>query len=484
MKVLFYYKEAEQIGIEYLLAILKKAGHETDLIFDCGSSNKFGMVKSSIFTKTQNIKRMVEKAKKFNPDLIAFSSETDIYPDVKKIAYILKKELNVPTIIGGRQATNLPEYVLKEDCFDMLCRGEGEEAILELVDKLEKGKDITKIKNLWVKKNGKIYKNTLRPLLQDLDKLPFPDKDLFYKYGAFSSQLIVMGSRGCPYSCSYCNNSYYMQLYKGKGKYVRRRSVMNIIDEIKHFKQKFPIKVVDFEDENFMIDKTWLKEFCEVYKKEINLPFWCEGSPREIDEEKISWLRKAGCKLIFMGIESGNYRVRKEIFNRPITDEKIIKAAGIIKKAKIKLEATAIFGSPTETPEEMWDTVKLFEKVKPDAINTYTLYPYANTKAFDISKEKGYLSEEAIKQIYEGKEGSHGHSILNHSYKDLAYNLSKLLPLYVRLPKFLKPQLKKLMKNKPKKYVDYFYMALLPLDYPYLAKEMLKLSFKNFFRKY
>ena len=235
MKILFYYKEAEQIGIEYLSAVLKKAGHETDLIFDCGSSNKFGMVKSNIFAKTQNIKSMVEKAKKFNPNLIAFSSETDIYPDVKRMGYILKKEFqNVLIVIGGRQATNLPDYVIKEKCFDILCRGEGEEAILELVDKLEKGKDITKIKNLWIKKNGKVYKNELRPLLQDLDKLPFPDRDLFYKYGVFRSQLMIMGSRGCPHACSYCNNSYYMQLYKGKGKYIRRRGVKNIINEIKY----------------------------------------------------------------------------------------------------------------------------------------------------------------------------------------------------------------------------------------------------------
>lgn len=483
MRILFYYKETESFGIEYLSSILKSKGHETNLIFDFGSSTKFGMIKSNLFNKADRSKSLIELAKKFSPDIIAFSCETDLWQDTKRMACLLKKEFDVPFIIGGRHATNLPEYVIKENCFDILCRGEGEEAMLELVEALEKKKDITKIKNLWVKKNRVVYKNEVRPLIQNLDKLPLPDRDLFYKYGAFKGQLMIMASRGCPFDCSYCNNSFYRKLYKNKGQYVRRRSVDNVISELKYFIKRYKIKSIHIEDENFTVDIDWLRNFIRRYKAEVDLPFWCQANPNNLNEEKIKLLKEAGCKNIFMGVESGNKKIREGIYHRFVSEDQIRKIASLVKKYKMSLQCTAIFGAPEEGPKEMWDTVNFIQEIRPNAIPTYTLYPYPNTAIFNYCKEKNYLNENTLYKIYNGLEGSHGRSILNHPYANMAYNISKMLSFYVRSPKPLKYFLKKFMDNKYRTSVNYFYLIFVPFDYPFLSIEKMKAFLRGIFRK-
>ena len=179
MRILFFYRGAESFGIEYLSAVLTQAGHQTELIYDPGLDNNF-YVSPGLLKKLNVPRKLVRKARDFSPDLVAFSSITNLYPYIKDMARALKAELKMPAVIGGIHPTVLPELVLQEDCFDIVCRGEGEYALLELADRLEKGEDITDIENLWVKDSqGVIHKNEQRPLIQDLDALPFPDKDLF-----------------------------------------------------------------------------------------------------------------------------------------------------------------------------------------------------------------------------------------------------------------------------------------------------------------
>lgn len=185
-----------------------------------------------------------------------------------------------------------------------------------------------------------------------------------------------------------------------------------------------------------------------------------------------------------MGVESGNEKIKKEVYKRYVSNEQIINSARIIKENKILLQCTAIFGAPDETPKEMWDTIKLIDKIKPDAIPTYTLYPYYNTESFEYSKNKGYLDEDVIKKIKKGYGGSHGRSILKHPYKNMAYNISKLLSLYIRTPKFLRPFVMKYMDNKYRKLVDYAYYACLPFDYPFVGREKIRIFITNLFKEY
>jgi anaerobic magnesium-protoporphyrin IX monomethyl ester cyclase len=260
VRILFFYRGAESFGIEYLSAVLTQAGHHTELIYDPGLDNNF-YVSSSLLKRLNVPKKLVRKAKDFSPDLVAFSSITNLYPYVKDMARALKAELKVPTVIGGIHPTVLPELVLQEDCFDIVCRGEGEYALLELANRLERGEDIADIENLWVKDSqGVIRENEQRPLIQDLDALPFPDKALFYRNGAFWRNVSIMTGRGCPYHCTFCVNSFYHQMNTRRGGMVRRRSVDNVIQELTLYKQKYRPQTVNFQDDTFSVEIDWLEE--------------------------------------------------------------------------------------------------------------------------------------------------------------------------------------------------------------------------------
>ena len=151
---------------------------------------------------------------------------------IKSTTSILKENFDIPILIGGGHPTVLPEYVISDHNVDMICIGEGEGAIVELADRMEKNQDYSNILNLWIKTDKGIVKNTIRPLLQDLDSLPFPDRDLFYRYGCFAGNLYFISGRGCPFQCTYCCEHSFREIYKGRGKYNRLSSIYNIISEL------------------------------------------------------------------------------------------------------------------------------------------------------------------------------------------------------------------------------------------------------------
>jgi anaerobic magnesium-protoporphyrin IX monomethyl ester cyclase len=449
VRVLFFYRGAESFGIEYLSAVLTQAGHHTELIYDPGLDNNF-YVSSGLLERLNVPKKLVRKARDFSPDLVAFSSITNLYPYVKDMARALKAELRVPTVIGGIHPTVLPELVLQEDCFDIVCRGEGEYALLELANRLEKGEDITDINNLWVKDSqGVIYKNEQRPLIQDLDALPFPNKDLFYENGAFWRNISIMTGRGCPYHCTFCVNSFYHRMNDKQEQMIRRRSVDNVIQELKLCKQKYRPKTVNFQDDTFSVDIGWLEEFADKYTAEINLPFQCNVHPMTVTGEIIKTLKKAGCRSVCMGIQSGNNELRKMVLKRPGTNERIIEASRLVREAGIRLAAEYIFGLPEETPEKMWESVTLNQEIKSDNTATFIFYPFPGTALADYCVRKGLLDAETVEAINDGIGSYHTTLLIKHPYHDFALNMASLLPLFSRLPAFLSNGfLKKLCSRK------------------------------------
>ena len=166
--------------------------------------------------------------------------------------------------------------MIEETSVDAVCIGEGENAMLELVENLTAGESITEIENLWVKKDGQITRNPIRPLIQDLDQVPLPDHELFRR--VIPDRIwyaCVLTGRGCPYHCTYCFNHAYRELYKGKGKYIRRRSVDNVLEELRELKKHKCYRFVKFADDIFTLQHDWLEEFCPRYQEEIGLPFSC-----------------------------------------------------------------------------------------------------------------------------------------------------------------------------------------------------------------
>ena len=212
----------EYYGVMQLSAVLKKHGHETDIIFD-------------------NEEIALKKIKKAKPDLIAYSIMSMQWNWVKSISSFLKQNgIQSPQIVGGIHPTMTPDETLEHESIDMICRGEGDYAILELCDAIDKKIDYSNIENLWVRKGSNIIKNEVRPKLtaQDLSELPFPDRDLYTKYDYFNNYPFVtfVGSRGCPFKCSFCEVPFVTNLSKGKSTVYQ--NVDSFIDQIEDVKKK------------------------------------------------------------------------------------------------------------------------------------------------------------------------------------------------------------------------------------------------------
>lgn len=474
MKILFYYRGRESLAIEYLSAVLKNAGHRVELIFDPGMDNT-NYYHNRLLRFFSNKDLLLEKAVRFSPDLIAFSSTTNEYPYVCQMAAKLKEKVRAPVIVGGIHPTSVPDFVLSNPDIDMICRGEGEEALLELVNLMSEGRDFYGTRNIWFKKdNGTIIRNELRPLIEDLDALPFPDKDLFFKYGCGTSEISIMSGKGCLFNCTYCFQHFWRKLYAGKGMSLRRRSVKNVIEELKIYKKNIRPKSVCFEDDLFVTDKLWLEEFSYAYAKEIDLPFFCNISPTMIDKEVAFLLKKAGCHHLYVGIDATNESIRRTVLKRNTPEEEIKKNIKILKDFGIPVELSMIFGWPQETPEDMWDGVRLVDELRPAQVQAHTLHPYPETEILEYCRASGLVDEEILSDIYKGGGGIVVESVLKHPHKDLAFVLAKMLPIYVKAPALLKPLIRILMRPQMKSIVNYIYVPIIPCLYPLLAWTRIK----------
>jgi len=373
-------------GIGSLSALLKRQGHNVGLLD---------------FTFGMSINSAINKAKKFNPDVILFTSRTNEFSDVIKISKALRKELKKPMFCGGIHPTVDPEDAIKH--FEGICIGEGEEALLELINNIDK--DYTKAKGFWFNKDGKIIKNSMPCLTSTMDKYPFPDREIFdyEKYlKARNYQIDFMTSRGCPFQCSYCVNHTLQNLYKGKGKYVRTYSIPLVIKELKKLKKKYKIKSIFFLDETFNWNKERLKEFSESYKKEINIPYECCLRADLCDEEVFQYLKESNCFKVAIAIESGNEKLRKGLLEKPISNEQIINAFKLARKYGITSMSYNMVGLPLETKEDIQMTIDLNKKAQPDALQVSIFNPFYGTKLYTYSKEKGLIRGNFSKSYYTG----------------------------------------------------------------------------------
>jgi len=434
MKILFLAKGQESFSIECLSASLKRAGHEVDLLFDPGLDDLLGFMDFT-FLKTDNDEQYIKRIKKFDPDLICFSVLTNLYSFVREKAALIKRHFSVPILAGGIHPTIAPEYVLKNPDIDMICIGEGDEAIVELADTMERGLDYYPVRNLWFKKEGDIIKNPLRPLIQDLDALPFPDRDIFYQYGCFAGTLYIITGRGCPFTCSYCCHHFLQKMYRGQGTYVRRRSVENVIRELEQEVASRTVKTIYSMDDTFTLDDDWIEEFSLQYNKRVNLPLYCHVRPGTVSQRMVDNLKRANCMSVFYGIDSGNEDMRYRLLNRRVPNSVIIDGARTLKKNSITVTTSAIFCLPDETPGQMMDTVNIIKDIQSDYAYTYMFYPFPGTDSFTYCAEHNLLDAPTIEKIYEGQGSFHKKSLISSGHHDLAQVLKNILPFYVKFPR-------------------------------------------------
>lgn len=381
------------VGVGSLASVLKKAGHEVSLLH----------ITTAI--KEREFEHRLETS---DPDLIAFSCTTHMYPFVQQYASRTKKCFpQVLTVCGGVHPTLNPQQVISDPNIDIVCMGEGEDVLTELCNCLQRSKDFTKVRNLWIKKEGETYRNPLRPLIENLDSVPFPDREIFDHPNLAQSQDgvgIFMASRGCPYNCSYCCNHALRQIYTNENlnKFVRFRSVDNVLQEIKQVLAVHPyIKIIHFDDDILPLRKEWFEEFAVKYRGDIALPLNCNLRANLVDEQTVQLLKHAGCRQVALGVESGSDYIRNEVLNRNLSKSQLIRSFSLCRSAGMKVYSFNMVGLPFEKPQHILETIKLNGQLKPDQIQVSIFYPYPHTSLYNICKEKGFLTEKTLPSYFQ-----------------------------------------------------------------------------------
>ncbi len=403
MKVLFIYPNLDaQIGFNYgiafLSACLKRHGHATALL---NINDQLGF--------PMDLARVADEVTSFAPDVIAFSVVTNQYRFARMIARDIKRYCSAPIVCGGIHPTMDPEGVLREECFDYVCVGEGEEAIVELADTLAARKPVAEIENIWCKTNGAIVRNRVRPFVS-LESLPPKDYEIFdfqKMVDAKDGWVGVMSSRGCPFSCTYCFNHKLRELYQhdlecpaAKLNYIRRHPVDTVIGEIEWLLATYKnIKTIIFDDDLFTLDKKYLAEFCRKYQARVSLPFVCNAHVKVFDEEVARSLKDAGCNMVKFGLESGSERIRKEILNRRMSNEEIARAFSVADDFAFHTSAFVMIGFPHESINDVRDTIELLARIKPGRFRWSIFFPYVNTRAYEIARDGGFIDFRKLESL-------------------------------------------------------------------------------------
>lgn len=421
MKVLFVleYLPQEMLGPMWLSRAIKDAGHECEAIF-------------------LPDKDWVEKIKEHAPDVVAYTVTTGMHLYYRDINRKVKEVLpDVFTIQGGAHATYTPEELEHDVNLDAICRGEGEEAIPELLDKLAAGEDYYDIQNLWFRhrETGELLKNGQRPPIQDLDALGFPDRSIVYDTGSIyreSDRKVFVTQRGCPMNCSFCfHHALKKKVYSStNAKYVRKRSVDHVIAEIKAVRDEYNLKFVHFLDDIFNLSGKWLDEFCEKYPKEVGLPFDCILMANMTKERHIKQLKKAGCVYARIAFESANDYVRNAVFRKNTTLKQLEDSSAWIKQYGIRLGSLNMLGGPGATLEDELDTIRLNIKCKVDHPLVSIMQPYPMFDIEDMTKEMGY----AVAAYDDFPVKFNRTSSIEFENKREIENMHKWFPIVVRYP--------------------------------------------------
>lgn len=446
MKISFIVSEDENLGVEFLSYFLKKHDHHVNLIFNPNQFNK-AYARSRILAKIFDWDKInMEELKRQNPDLIGFSCVTATYPWSLSFAKKIKKVLNKPIIFGGVHPSLVPEIVMENKEIDMVCVGEGEEALLELTNSYEQGRFRKDIKSIWFRDGENIIKNSGRTFEKNIDEYRLDRKLFFDKLpSSYRKYAYFITSRGCPYNCTFCGNEQKRKIYADKKNYLRQKSVDQTMLELKELKNQFKTKRILFVDDVLTMNRKWFKEFIEKYKKEIQLPFTCFIHPNRFDEELALLLKEGGCKLVWYGIQSGSEKTRKEILNRHESDKEIIHAAKLCRKYKLKYMVDHIFDIPFDN--NIIESIKLYNTIRPYMLNCYNLLYFPTSKIIEHALRANILSEDAIYKINRGQTLAYQTGILSSNSEEVRNNYSKYALLLTCIPVLPAKLIEVIIKN-------------------------------------
>jgi anaerobic magnesium-protoporphyrin IX monomethyl ester cyclase len=408
----------------------------------------------------------------FKPDLLALSATEDMWTlGIQLLRRV--RHLKILTIAGGVFPTFAPELALSFPEIDIVCKGEGEDALSTLCERLEKRENYDDINNLWIKKKGGFFKRNPTRMV-DMDKNPLIDVSIFEegRYyrpmgGKVYRMFPVETFRGCPYKCAFCNSPSQMEMYKeeeGKS-YLRRKTFEGLHRELKFYKDVMGAEYLYFWADTFFSWKPKeFAEFAEMYR-DIGLPFWCQTRVETVQAERFKLLKEIGCARISFGIEHGNEEYRRTWLQRPVSNQTMIDKFKIVRDSGIPFSVNNIMGFPHETEEMAFDTVRLNKFVDSSDRNAYHFSPFHGTPLREECEKLGYLKNEDLVQSF-----VIGDSLLDMPQfpKSRVMSLIKTFNMYVKFPEERWPEIRKAEEETPegqrlyaelrKEFIDRFFV--------------------------
>lgn len=368
------------IYLSYLVAIVRQSGYQVSFL--------------DAILEELSIDRFAERVREIGPDIVVLECSTpSINFDLQSAAAVKKVSPSTRTVLIGSHPTVYHREILAENpSVDAICRGEFDYTVRDLVRAQAEGRDWADIPGLTWRRDDEVQVNPDRPVIENLDEIPFPARDLVdspnYRQGTFRGKhpTTVITSRGCPFHCIYClwPNTLY-------GHNFRARSAENVVDELEECVKKYGIDEVYFDDDSMALDRERMLEICRlIVERGLKLEWISQCRVDSMDEEVLRAMKRAGCRYIRFGVESGSPRMLK-LMKKGITTEKAMEAFRLARKVGIRTQAFFLFGLPGETEETVQETIEFAKKIKPGSAQFAVAIPHPGTELFETTTEKGWI---------------------------------------------------------------------------------------------
>lgn len=433
------------LGLCYIAAYIEKHNYDVEILD--GQIIDYG--------------RIMEIIEKKQPDVVGIGCTTPSFPSALKTAQGIRRiSPDTIIVIGGNHIAKLVEETLQFDCFDVGVLGEAEITFLNLVKSIEaSGKsELKEVKGIALKENGKIAITENGPFIRNLDEMPFPARHLIPPLSEYHPtpasyrrlpHADLMTSRGCPYSCTFCDNGIFGVSY-------RERSPENVVEEIELLISKYGVRDIKFFDDVFTLNKKRLHKICELLKeRKIDLPWSCLTRADLVDKETLMAMKKAGCWQVLFGLESGDQRIL-DIVRKRTTVEKNAKAVKLAHEAGLSVRADYLFGIPGDSIESMEKTLDFAINLNTDLAHFNKFTPYPGNEIyeqlvrqghnFDFMKNCTQLDHGDTLYVPDGVEKKEYLQFINRAYKK-----------YYLRPKYVLKQIKSIRSMEDiKRFYDGF----------------------------
>jgi radical SAM superfamily enzyme YgiQ (UPF0313 family) len=411
MKILLIYPSIDapagsNHGIASLAGVVKARGHEMDLWHVCE--------KLEPVPAPDEIVRYVRETK---PGIVGFSVLSMQYDWVCDVSRALRAAFpDLKQIIGGVHCTMVPDEVHESRLFDYVCVGEGDYALADVMDALERGGEPEGVAGIRAWRAGEKIVNPVAPF-PALDTLPPLDYEVFDMpriLGVTRGWMGILTSRGCPYKCTYCFNLEIVDQYvadgaaKGPKEFLRSFPIDRMMRELKELRCRYPqIRTFIFDDDLFTLNKAYVQKFCTAYREAgVGLPFVVNGHVNCFDEPSARALKEAGCRIVKFGLESGNDRIRRDVLHRYMSNQQIEDSFANAHKYDLHTSAFIMFGLPHEDRREILDTLGLCARVKMGRFRWAIFFPFPGTAGYTIAKEANLIDYDKMKRLGNYFDGS------------------------------------------------------------------------------